>query len=300
MSMIYDMNLNPQKISKIPKMNPHESHTGASPANPLIPKRGIITKITTETPDVKTFSITGADGTKPFTPQPGQLGMLSLPPYGEAMFSVTAQNDTHIDMAIKAVGSLTNALHAVEEGQECGIRGPYGNGFPLDFCHGKDLIFIAGGIGHAPVRSLIRHCVEHRTDYGKLTVVYGARSYADLVFKDDLFDNWPKVDNMDIHVTIDRPEDGWQGHVGFVPSYPEELALPPSVSIVCGPPIMIKFALQALTKMGFKPNEVITTMEMRMKCGIGKCGRCNIGSCFVCLDGPVFTQEQLNAMPPEY
>ncbi|MCL1791482.1 MAG: FAD/NAD(P)-binding protein [Peptococcaceae bacterium] len=276
--------------------------TSAGPVgpNPLLPQRGIITKIITETPDTKTFCITGIDGTKPFSPQPGQLGMLSLPAYGEAMFSVTSQDDTHLHMAIKAVGELTNALHEIEEGQECGIRGPYGNGFPLEFCRGKDLIFIAGGIGLAPVRSLIEYCINHRADFGKLTIVYGARSYADLVFKEDLFENWPKVANKDLYITIDRAEETWDGHVGFVPSYIEELALSPSVAVVCGPPIMIQFTLANLEKMGFCPADVITTMEMRMKCGIGKCGRCNIGSCFVCLDGPVFTQEQLNAMPAEY
>lgn len=271
-----------------------------SQTNPLLPLRAVITKVKTETADTKTFSITGIDGTKPFTPLPGQLGMLSLPGHGEAMFSITSQDDTHLDMAIKAVGALTNALHEVEEGQECGIRGPYGNGFPLDFCRGKDLIFIAGGIGLAPVRSLIQYCLEHRRDFGKLTIVYGARSHNDLVFRDDLFTNWPLVDNKSLYITIDRPQEGWSGHVGFVPTYVEELALTPSVCIVCGPPIMIKITMATLTKMGFKPDEVITTMEMRMKCGIGKCGRCNIGSCFVCLDGPVFTLEQLNAMPAEY
>ncbi|MCL1853598.1 MAG: FAD/NAD(P)-binding protein [Peptococcaceae bacterium] len=268
--------------------------------NPLLPQRGVIAKIKTETSDTKTFSITGFDGAKPFTPLPGQLGMLSLPAYGEAMFSVTSQDQTHIDMTIKAVGALTNALHEIEEGQECGIRGPYGNGFPLDFCRGKDLTFIAGGIGLAPVRSLIKYCLDNRADFGKLTIVYGARTSDDLVFKEDLFENWPEAENKNLHLTIDREEEAWPGHVGFVPSYVEELALPPTVAIVCGPPIMIKFTLANLEKMGFLPNEVITTMEMRMKCGIGKCGRCNIGSCFVCLDGPVFTLEQLNAMPAEY
>lgn len=268
--------------------------------NPLIPIRGRIVKIVQETPDVRTFHVSTLDGQKPFTPVPGQLAMFSLPAVGEAMFSITSQGPNHLELAIKEVGILTKALHEAVEGQECGIRGPYGNGFPLEFCKGKDLLFIGGGIGLAPVRSLISHCVGNRKDFGKLIVVYGARSSADLVFKEDLFEKWPKVENMDVHVTIDRPEEGWSGHVGFVPAYVEELAFKPMTTITCGPPIMIKFILQALDKMGFKDDEVITTLEMRMKCGIGKCGRCNIGSCFVCLDGPVFTLEQMKKLPPEY
>ncbi|MBZ4652844.1 MAG: oxidoreductase FAD/NAD(P)-binding domain protein [Peptococcaceae bacterium] len=268
--------------------------------NPLIPIRGKITKIVQETPDVKTFHVTTLDGQKPFIPLPGQLAMFSIPQVGEAMFSITSQGPHHLEMSIKEVGQLTRFLHEVEEGQECGIRGPYGNGFPIDYCKGKDLLFIGGGIGLAPVRSLINYCVENRKDFGKLTVVYGARSYADLVFKEDLFENWPKMENMEVFVTIDRPEEGWNGHVGFVPAYVEELNFSPMVTITCGPPIMIKFVLQSLAKMGFNDKDVITTLEMRMKCGIGKCGRCNIGSCYVCLDGPVFTLEQLKLLPPEY
>ena len=191
--------------------------------NALVPIRGKVIKIVQETPDTKTFHISTMDDQKPFDPQPGQLGMLSLPSVGEGMFSVTNKGENHIEMGIKAVGELTNALHEIEVGQEVGIRGPYGNGFPLEHCKGKDLLFIGGGIGLAPVRSLIMHCIRNRADYGKLTVVYGARSKADLCFKDDLFNNWPKVENMDLFVTIDRAEEGWDGHVGFVPTYVEEL-----------------------------------------------------------------------------
>ncbi|MCR4442019.1 MAG: FAD/NAD(P)-binding protein [Peptococcaceae bacterium] len=269
-------------------------------ANPLVPIRGRIIKIVQETPDVKTFHVSTTGGEKPFAPKPGQLAMLSLPQAGEAMFSITSQGPNHLELAIKEVGQLTGALHQVEEGQECGIRGPYGNGFPLDYLKGKDLLFIGGGIGLAPVRSLINHCIENRAEFGKMYVVYGARSVADLVFKEDLFENWPKVENMEVYTTIDRPEEGWTGHVAFVPAYVEELGFKPMTTITCGPPIMIKFVLQALARMGFNDADVITTLEMRMKCGIGKCGRCNIGSLYVCLDGPVFTLEQLKKLPPEY
>ena len=269
-------------------------------SNDLEPMVGKVVKILEESTDVKTFRISTLDGKKPFAPKPGQLGMFSLPMIGEAMFSVTNQGDDYIDMAIKKTGELTDALHEIEEGQEIGIRGPYGNGFPLEYLKGKDIVFIAGGIGLAPVRSVIMQCLKNRADYGKLTIIYGARSVEDLCFKDDLFNNWPKEENTQVYVTIDRPQEGWEGHVGFVPDYIKEIAPNPQIAIICGPPVMIKFSLPALTGLGFQSDDVITTLELRMKCGIGKCGRCNIGHKYVCLDGPVFTLTQLNEMPNEY
>lgn len=274
----------------------------ASSANPLLPGAGTITRIIDETPDIKTFHVT-CPGGKPFVPRPGQLAMVSLPAVGEAMFSVSGQGQEHLEFSIKRVGSLTDALHEAEEGQMVGLRGPYGNGFPLDFCQGRDLLFIGGGIGLAPLRSLINHCFQHREDFGRIQIVYGARSYADLVFKDEIFNEWPGEKDTEVYITVDTAEGSdWQGHVGFVPAYVEELNPDPAgkVTITCGPPIMIKFVLQALEKMGYQDNQVITTLEMRMKCGIGKCGRCNIGSKYVCLDGPVFTLEQLKQLPDEY
>ncbi|MDK2820412.1 MAG: hypothetical protein PWP31_377 [Clostridia bacterium] len=270
-------------------------------SNPLVPELGKIIKIIQETPDVKTFHITTDKG-KPFTPMPGQLAMLSLLDVGEAMFSITSQGPEYLEIAIKKVGTLTEALHEAEEGQTVGIRGPYGNGFPLDMMKGKNLLFIAGGIGLAPVRSLINYCAEHREDYGNMWIIYGSRSPADLCFKEDLTYNWFKVENCRVNVTVDRGDENWNGHEGFVPAYLEELKPSPEncVAVTCGPPIMIKFVLQSLEKLGFKDDQIVTTLEMRMKCGVGKCGRCNIGSHYVCLDGPVFTLEQLKKMPNEY
>ena len=216
-------------------------------SNDLEPMVGKVVKILEESTDVKTFRISTLDGKKPFAPKPGQLGMFSLPMIGEAMFSVTNQGDDYIDMAIKKTGELTDALHEIEEGQEIGIRGPYGNGFPLEYLKGKDIVFIAGGIGLAPVRSVIMHCLKNRADYGKLTIIYGARSVEDLCFKDDLFNNWPKEENTQVYVTIDRSQEGWEGHVGFVPDYIKEIAPNPQIAIICGPPVMIKFSLPAYT-----------------------------------------------------
>ena len=275
--------------------------TSQETVNPLLPVVGKIIKIVEETPDVKTFHIT-TDGGKPFSPMPGQLGMVSLLPVGEAMFSVTSQGENHLEFAIKKAGTLTEALHEAVVDQEVGVRGPYGNCFPLELFQGKDVLFIGGGIGLAPVRSLINYCVEHRQHFGKLHIVYGARSPADLCFKDDLFENWPKVENTEVSVTVDKGDENWQGNVGFVPAFLEQLNPSPAntIALTCGPPIMIKFVLESLDKMGFQPEQIVTTLEMRMKCGIGKCGRCNLGSRYVCLDGPVFTLAQLNELPNEY
>ncbi|MDD2555994.1 MAG: FAD/NAD(P)-binding protein [Syntrophaceticus sp.] len=268
---------------------------------PLLPEMATITKIIEETPDVKTFHVSTANG-KPFTPKPGQLAMLSVVPSGEAMFSITWQGDDYLEFSIKRVGVMTDALHELEVGASVGVRGPYGNNFPVEIMKGKDIFFIGGGIGLAPLRSLINYCVVNRDDFGHLDVLYGSRSPADLVFKYDLFENWPKVKDMDVYVTVDRGDDDWDGKVGFVPAYLEELKPSPKgkIAVTCGPPIMIKFVLQALEKLGFSDEQVITTLEMRMKCGIGKCGRCNIGSKFICLDGPVFSLAELRDLPPEW
>ena len=271
--------------------------------HPLLPQICEVIKIVDETPDVKSFYVRLPEGGLPFNVLPGQLGMVSLVPVGEGMFSCTWQEEQEwLQFAIKRVGLMTDELHRIEVGQQIGVRGPYGNHFPFEESKGKDMLFIAGGIGLAPLRSFIKYCFKHREDYGKITIIYGSRSKADLCFKDELFELWPKEKDTKVYVTIDNPEEGWDGEVNFVPTYLEKLAPNPAntVAVTCGPPIMIKFVLQALEKMNFADEQIVTTLEMRMKCGIGKCGRCNIGSEFVCLDGPVYDMVKLRTMPPEW
>ncbi|MCL1828314.1 MAG: FAD/NAD(P)-binding protein [Oscillospiraceae bacterium] len=269
--------------------------------NPLLPQVCKVIKITDETPDVKTFRIQTPDGKRPFLPMPGQLGMISIPDVGEAMFSITAHDEDWIESSIKRVGMLTEALHDMSVGDPVGVRGPYGNGFPVDALKGKRILFITGGIALAPVRPLIRWCLQHREDYGHLDILYGSRSKADLVFKDDLFKNWVGLPDTGLYLTVDRGSDDWDGNVGFVPDYLEQCGFAPEGCkvILCGPPIMIKLTLPRLTKMGFAKDDIITSLEARMKCGIGKCGRCNIGNKFICKDGPVFTLSELDELPSE-
>ncbi|MCL2673745.1 MAG: FAD/NAD(P)-binding protein [Defluviitaleaceae bacterium] len=270
----------------------------------LIPEVGIITDIRTETPDVKTFRVVNKDGKKAFDHKSGQCAMLSVPGIGEAMFSITSAptNTEFMEFSIKRCGVLTDYLHALEVGSEVTIRGPYGNAFPVDTVLPKqDLLFIAGGIGLAPVRSVINYVFDKRGEYGKVDILYGARSKDDLVFKEEIEKAWPNMKDTNVHLTIDRPQDGWDGHTGFVPSYLKELNFSNDKTVVvCGPPILIKLTLAELQNMGFKKEQVFTTLELRMKCGIGKCGRCNIGSKYVCKDGPVFRCDEIDELPNEY
>lgn len=269
----------------------------------LVPQVGTIIDIRTETPDVKTFRVVGPNGKNAFAHMPGQCGMLSVPGVGEAMFSITSpptQTDG-MDFSVKRVGVLTEHLHAMNVGDEVTIRGPYGNSFPVDTVLQKqDLLIVAGGIALAPVGSVIRYVFDNRDKYGSMDILYGARSTADLVFLKEI-EEWRKQPNTNIYLTIDRAEDGWNGNVGFVPAYLKELKFSTDKTVVlCGPPIMIKFTLAALMELGFKKEQVFTTLELRMKCGIGKCGRCNIGSKYVCKDGPVFRADEVDELPNEY
>jgi NAD(P)H-flavin reductase len=270
----------------------------------LIPKIGVITDIRIDTPDVKTFRVLTPDGKKPLIHKPGQCAMLSMPGVGEAMFSITSSptNEEYMEFSIKKCGCVTEWLHSAEVGQQITIRGPYGNDFPVDTeFAGKDLLFIAGGIALAPLRSVINYVRHYRDRYGKIDIVYGARSKEDLVDYNEIIEEWMKDEGVDVHLTVDREQPNWDGHVGFVPNFVKELGFSTDKTVIlCGPPIMIKFTLAGLMEMGFSRDQIYTTLEMRMKCGIGKCGRCNVGSKFICKDGPVFRFDELDELPDEY
>ena len=272
--------------------------------DPLIPMLVEVTDIRVDTPDVKTFCVVDLNGKKPFVHIPGQCAMLSMPGVGEALFSITSSptEERFLEFSIKKCGCVTSWLHGMEPGQQLTLRGPYGNGFPVDTAFaGKDLLFIAGGIGLAHLHSVINYCRHYRDRYGKIDIVYGSRSKEDLVDFQEILDEWCKEDGINVHLTIDRAQDNWDGHVGFVPNYVKELEFPTDKTVVmCGPPIMIKFTLAGLMELGFAKEQIYTTLELKMKCALGKCGRCNIGSKYVCKDGPVFRFDELDALPDEY
>ena len=276
----------------------------------LVPMVGVITDIKQQTPDVKTFRVNAIGGGKLFEHLPGQCAMVCAPGVSEGMFSITSSptNKEYQEFSIKRCGMLTDYLHSLEVGDQITVRGPYGNNFPVDtVLKGKDLVFIAGGIGLAPLRSVINYVIDNRADYGKVDIVYGSRSADDLVGLDEIKNVWMKTEGINVHLTIDREQEGWDGHVGFVPTYLKELGDAGTIelgvntiSLVCGPPIMIKFVLAALKDMGASKDRIYTTLELRMKCGVGKCGRCNIGSKYVCKDGPVFRCDEIDELPNEY
>ncbi|TET18108.1 MAG: heterodisulfide reductase subunit F [Dehalococcoidia bacterium] len=266
--------------------------------NVYLPHIAVIEKVIDETPGVRTFHFNFKDEKlrAEFTFESGQFGEYSVFGVGEAPFCISSSptRRDHLEFAVQQVGRVTNALHRLGVGAEIGFRGPYGNSFPMNFLEEKNLIFVAGGIGLAPLRSLIWNVLDNRNKYKKIDIIYGARSPSDLCFKYDL-DSWNKDKTVDMVTTVDKGDESWTGREGFVPQVLEQVAPPAqnAVAIVCGPPIMIRFTFPVLGKLGFTPEQMITTLEKRMKCGIGKCGRCNVGNLYVCRDGPVFTYAQI-------
>ncbi len=260
-----------------------------------------------EAPGVRTFRLNflNEEEGKNFQFQAGQFALYSVFGYGESTFCIASSptRKDYIECTFRQAGRVTNALRELNVGDTIGFRGPYGNVFPIEEWEGKNLVFIAGGIALPPLRCVIWNCLDLRDKYKNVTIVYGAKTVADLVYKNELKE-WNARDDVNLVTTVDPGGEtpDWTGKVGFVPTVVEETA-PDSkdtIAIVCGPPIMIKFTLPVLEKLGFKQEKVYTTLENRMKCGLGKCGRCNIGCTYVCKEGPVFTAEEIGKMPDEF
>jgi sulfhydrogenase subunit gamma (sulfur reductase) len=254
-----------------------------------------------ETPDTRTFALRLRDDREHarFTFKPGQFLELSVFGFGEAPFcfaSSPTRRDT-IETTVRRTGQLTDALHTLGVGAEVGLRGPCGNGFDVEAAYGRDLLFVGGGIGLPPLRGLIWNVLDQRDRFGRVQILYGARTPADLVYKDELT-MWAGRGDVEILVTVDRGGPGWTGNVGMVPTLFEKAELRPSSTLayVCGPPIMIKFVVQDLLMRGFAAESVISTLERMMQCGVGKCNHCAIGHRYVCRDGPVFNFKQINEL----
>jgi NAD(P)H-flavin reductase len=266
-----------------------------------------IDNIIEETPDVRTFRLKfkNAEEAGKFAFKAGQFGEYSVLGEGESTFCVASSptRKGYIECTFRKAGRVTNALANLEVGDTVGFRGPYGNTFPVEEWEGKNLLYIAGGIALPPMRCVIWNTVDLRDKYKDITIVYGARTVADLVYKHELKE-WEERSDIRLITTVDpggqTPD--WKGEIGFVPMVLEKLA-PSSentVAVLCGPPVMIKFTMPVLKKLGFQDKDIYTTLENRMKCGFGKCGRCNVGKVFVCKDGPVFSYEQILTLPEEY
>jgi NAD(P)H-flavin reductase len=277
------------------------------PANIYRPYLMRIAQVTEEAPLIRTFRLEFVDPAEgeAFSFSTGQFGLYGVFGEGESTFCIASSPTRKgaIECTFREVGRVTAALADKDVGDVIGFRGPYGNVFPIETWKGKNLVFVAGGIALPPLRSVIWNCLDLRDQFKEITVVYGARSVADLVYKRELAE-WELRSDIGLVTTVDPGGEtpSWQGKVGFVPTVLEQIAPASanSIAIVCGPPIMIKLTLPVLAKLGFGKGEIYTTLENRMKCGLGKCGRCNTGKSYVCKDGPVYTLAELEQLPAEY
>jgi len=266
-----------------------------------------VVQVRQHTPDVKSVQIQfhNPERVDDFSFRVGQFGMFSVFGLGESTFNICSSSNWKgvVEFCFRRVGRVTASLWDMDEGDTIGFRGPYGNSYPMEEWEGKNLIFIGGGIAMPPIRCAIWYAIENRAKYGDITIVYGARTVRDLVYVDEL-DTWAKQERVRVIRCVDpggeTPE--WKGEVGLIPAVVDRSKIPAanSVALVIGPPIMIKFTMPVLEKMGLAANDIYTSLENRMKCGIGKCGRCNCGPVYVCKDGPVFTWEQLSQLPPDF
>ncbi|MDD5095297.1 MAG: FAD/NAD(P)-binding protein [Dehalococcoidia bacterium] len=264
-----------------------------------------IKKMRDEAENIKTFTLEFNNPAlkESFAYRPGQFGEVTIFGVGEAPISITSSPAMkgYLELSVAGVGKVSRAMHAKKVGDVIGFRGPYGNTFPFDEVTGKNILYVAGGIGLAPLRSNINQMFAEREKFKKISILYGCRYPKMLCFMDDLA-KWEKVPNSEVLMTVDtNPANDWKGNIGVVGSLlPKiEIDLANTVAFVCGPPIMIHFVILDLLKMGFKGDRIITTMERRMECGLGKCGHCNIGEKYVCFDGPVFSYQQLKDLGEE-
>lgn len=273
-------------------------------SNTYIPINMKVDRISAEDPEktLRTFDLSFVDKTveKSFTYMPGQFCEFSILGKGESPFGIASSptEPGFLRFTVNRTGSVTNEIHYLREGDVVGIRGPLGNWYPVEKFRGGNVVVIGGGFAFTTLRSLIVYLLEHRQDYGDMTVIYGVRNPDLFLYKDELAE-WQKRDDLNLHLTIDNPVEGWTGMTGFVPTVTKEVA--PGTKnawvVVCGPPIMIKFTLPVLAELKFPDARVYTSLERRMKCGIGKCGRCNIGSKYICIDGPVFSMQEIGEIP---
>jgi NAD(P)H-flavin reductase len=276
--------------------------------NPYAPMAARVERVAVETEDgsIRTLTLAPAGPPSPaFDFVPGQFAELSILGLGEAPFGIASSpmDPGTLDFTVARVGEVTTGLHHLDPGETVGIRGPLGNGYPLEELKGADVLVIGGGFGFSTLRAFTSFALHpaNRGDYRGVTVVYGARNPGLLLYREDLRE-WGRRGDMRLVVTVDRPDDGWTGMTGTVPAAVEGLEFDPerTAALVCGPPAMIRHTLPVLARRGLSPERIHLSLEMKMKCGIGKCGRCNVGASYVCTDGPVFSLRRLGELPREY
>jgi NAD(P)H-flavin reductase len=280
------------------------ARAGKLAGNPYLPEIATVVEIIEETPNIKTLRLRFDDPAlqESFSFLPGQVGQLGIFGVGESTFAITSRpsEKEFIQFSVMRAGEVTTAIHNLSVGDKVGIRAPMGCGFPVEDWKGKKILYVMGGIGSAALKATIEYTLEHRADYEGISILYGATAPENFTYQYDV-DEWQKRDDIELVLTIDRECEGWQCDVGLVPAVLERMNPDPAntIAITCGPPIMIKFALISFERLGFTDEQTYTTLEKRMKCGIGICGRCNVGPKYVCVDGPVFSLAELRELPDE-
>ncbi|MBA4364239.1 MAG: hydrogenase [Pseudomonas sp.] len=269
-----------------------------NPMKPYLGKLVAVKDLATEIKLLRVELLNG--GSEAFSAyQPGQFAFVSAFGFGEAPFGIanTPQRGPYLDFAVNRLGSVTTGLHELGEGDVVGVRGPLGNWFPMHQFKGKNLIVLGGGIGGAPLRPVIQSVLDKRADYGHLTILWAARNPSLLVFTDE-YDEWRAAPDTTLHLTVDQADEKWDRNVGLITQLLEKVAPSPenAVTITCGPPIMIYYVTRLLEKMGFAAKNNYVTLEARMHCGMGKCGRCNLGAKLICVDGPVFNMAEVGEL----
>ncbi len=271
--------------------------------NPYQPIKAEILEVIPESPPIKTFVLKPENH---FEFEAGQFIQLTVPGVGEGPFTPSSSpyEREKIEVTIMQAGKVTSSLHNMREGDLVGIRGPYGNEYPMIKWKNKEVLIVGGGVGLAPLRSLFLSLIHNISDFKKVVFCYGAKTPQDIIYKEAILDRWQKEfeGNVSFRITVDRGDEEWQGKVGLVTTtldgIDEEISsISESVSVVCGPPVMMKFTTLKLLDVGYKPKDIYLSMEKNMSCGIGKCGHCQLGKFLVCRDGPVFTYDQLKDIP---
>jgi sulfhydrogenase subunit gamma (sulfur reductase) len=273
--------------------------------NPMMPYLGKLVSVKDMAPEIKLFEVKLLNGGgKAFGKyEPGQFAFVSAFGTGEAPFGIasTRARGKNLQFAVQRLGSVTTELHELGEGDIVGVRGPLGNAFPMDEFKGKNILVLGGGIGGAPLRPVLHTILDNRQDYGHLIILWAARHPSLLVFQDE-YDSWRETPHTELHLTVDEPDEHWEGDVGLITDLLKKVApkATNTIAITCGPPIMIHFVDKILDELGFAPEQRYVTLEARMHCGLGKCGRCNLGEKLVCVDGPVFSMDEVGEFLDSY
>jgi len=274
-------------------------------ANRMMPQLARLVTVRDMAPEIKMFGVEllNGNGAEFAGTRPGQFAFISAFGTGEAPFGIasTPGRGPVLEFAVQRLGAVTTALHELGEGNMVGIRGPLGNCFPMKAFEEKDLLVLGGGVGGAPLRPVLHTILDNRADYGHLTILWAARHPSLLLYREE-YDDWRSAASTELHLTVDEPDQDWDGDVGLITELLQKIDPSPrnTVAITCGPPVMIYYVDRLLAEMGFAPDQRYVTLEARMHCGLGQCGRCNLGEKLICVDGPVFSMAEVEQMRESY